>query len=51
MKMTLAERCYPASYILFKSVGCVILTMRGSFPVFPNKRTIQEPVGMSQRCH
>src|SRR5258705_2427955 len=28
----------------------VTLTVRRSLPVFPNKRTIQEPVSMSQRC-
>ena len=27
----------------------VTLTVRLSLPAFPNKRTIQEPVGMSQR--
>src|SRR5437879_1435182 len=51
MKMTLAERGYPASYILFKSVACVILTMRGSFPVFLGKRTRSKPVGTSHLCH
>jgi hypothetical protein len=28
----------------------VTLTVRRSLPVFPNKRTIHELVGMSQRC-
>lgn len=28
----------------------VILTVCRSLPVFPNKRTISEPVGMSQKC-
>jgi hypothetical protein len=29
----------------------VTLTVHRSIPVFRNKRTMQEPVGMSQRCH
>src|ERR1700720_1006040 len=29
----------------------VVLTARPSLPVHPDKRTISEPVGMSQTCH
>jgi hypothetical protein len=32
-------------------VSCVILVVGRSLPVFRKKRTMQEPVGMSQRCH
>ena len=28
-----------------------ILTVRRSLPVYPEKQTFSEPVGMSQRCH
>jgi len=31
-------------------VNLVVLTLRRSFPVFPEKRTISQPVGMSQKC-
>jgi hypothetical protein len=32
-------------------VNRVILTMRRSLPVYPDKQTFLEPVGMSQKCH
>ncbi len=32
-------------------VDRVVLTAHKSLPVYPDKRTISEPVGMSQRCH
>ena len=31
-------------------VNLVVLTVRRSLPVYPNKQTISESVGMSQRC-
>jgi hypothetical protein len=31
-------------------VNRVVLTARPSLPVYPEKRTIPEPVGTSQRC-
>jgi hypothetical protein len=34
-----------------RRVKRIILTVRQSLPVFPDKRTISEPVGMSQTCH
>jgi hypothetical protein len=33
------------------STNRVVLTLRGSLPVYPRKQTISEPVGRSQKCH
>ena len=43
MKST--ERAYPLRVIR------VVLTERRALPVYPDKRTSSESVGMSQRCH
>jgi hypothetical protein len=42
-------RCRPKECLLW--VRRVILTVRRSIPVYPDKRTIQEPVGTSHLCH
>ena len=33
-----------------KRVSRVVLTARGSFPVYPDEQTFSQSIGMSQRC-